>query len=218
MGRTIVRGQGIDHRPDLLAREGIGLRGGILEVVGQVGIQVGILEATGRRGMWEGIVLEVHREEGMPGIVLEIREELRLAIREGIGLVVGMPEPGLVGQHLEIPAGIGLEEIQVGMREGVDLRRITHGLRIGIPMRDFRREGEEAIGHKDSGLRNRLSSGLNSLNNGLSRDHRLPAHDRVGSAGITMPEQLGRRAIAVEPVLVAAVETGEVETNETSQS
>jgi hypothetical protein len=238
MDRTIVRGQGIDRQPDLPIR--IGLLGGMLEAVGQVGIPVGILGViglggirvagrvaipgeTGRLEILAEIVREgtqeAHRAEGMPGIVLAIRGEQRLAIREGIGRVVEMPEPGLVGLHLETPAGIDLAEIQVGMREGTDLRPITRGLH-GILMRDFRREGEEAIGRRgSSGLRNRLNSGLsNSLNNGLSRDHRLPGHGRVGSAGITMPERRGRRAIAVEPVLVAAVETGEVETNETSQS
>ena len=227
MGRIIVREQGIDRRPDLLAREGIGLRGEILEVVGPVGIpvagRVAIPGETGPLGILAEIVREgtqeARRAEGMPGIVLAIRGERRLAIREGIGRVVGMPELGLEGLRLQTPVGIDLAEIQVGMPEGVDLQPVIRGLH-GIPMRDFRREGEEAIGRKgSSGLRNRLNSGLNnSHNNGLSRDHRLPGHGRVGSAGIIMPEQRGRRAIAVGPVLVAAVETGEVETNETSQS
>ena len=226
MGRTIVRGQGIDRRPDLLAREGIGLREEIREVVVQGGIpvagRVAIPGETGPLGILAEIVREetreVHREEEMLEIVPEIRGELRLAIREGIGRVVGMPELGLEGLRLQTPVGIDLAEIQVGMPEGVDLQPVIRGLH-GILMRDFRREGE-AIGRRgSSGLRNRLNSGLNnSHNNGLSRDHRLPGHGRVGSAGITMPEQRGRRAIAVGPVLVAAVETGEVETNETSQS
>ena len=224
MGRTIVREQGIDRRPDLLAREGIGLRGEILEVVGPVGIpvagRVAIPGETGRLGILAEIVREetreVHREEEMLEIVPEIRGELRLAIREGIGRVVEMPELGLVGQRLETPVGIVLAEIQVGMREGVDLQPVIRGLH-GIPMRDFRRE---AIGHRGSHNHDHSHNRGRSLslNNGRSQGRSRRVRDRVGSAGITMPERRGRRAIAVEPVLVAAVETGEVETNETSQS
>ena len=224
MGRTIVREQGIDRRPDLLAREGIGLRGEILEVVGPVGIpvagRVAIPGETGRLGILVEIVREgtqeAHRAEGMPGIVLAIRGELRLAIREGIGRVVEMPELGLEGLRPETPAGIVLAEIQVGMREGVDLQRITRVLR-GILTQDFRRE---AIGHRGSHNHDHSHNRGRSLslNNGRSQGRSRRVRDRVGSAGITMPERRGRRAIAVEPVLVAAVETGEVETNETSQS
>ncbi len=135
-----------------------------------------------------------------------------------------MPELGPAGMHLELREALDLVGLRReilegrghrGMREGVDLRSITRGLR-GIPMRDFRRE---AIGRRlSNGHRDSLSNGHNrSLSNGHSLDRRRQVHDRVGSAGITMPERRGRRAIAVEPVQVVA-ETGEVETNETSRS
>ena len=139
-------------------------------------------------------------------MLLEILVELGLEVmRVLLGLV-------LVGLRREILAGI----VHRGMQEGVDLRLITRGLR-GILMRDFRR-GE--IGRRLSrGLSHSRNRGLRlSLSNDLSRGRRRQVRDRVGLAGITMPERRGRRAIAVEPVLVAAVETGEVETNETSQS
>jgi hypothetical protein len=137
---------------------------------------------------------------------------MRLAIpveivREGMRVLLGL---ALVELRREILEGIGLRE----MREGVDLQAITRGLR-GILMRDFRR-GE--IGRRLSrGLSHSRNRGLRlSLSNDLSRGRRRQVRDRVGLAGITMPERRGRRAIAVEPVQVAVAETGEVETNETS--
>jgi hypothetical protein len=236
MGQTIVQVGEIDRRPDRRIRVGIGLRMGILEVVGRVGIQEGILGGLGEirvagrvailgeTGLL-GILAEIVREETqearrveMLGTVLEVLGALRLAIREGIGRVVEMPELGLEGLRLETPEGIGLrEEILAGMQEGADLQPTTRVQRV-ILMRDFRRE---AIGHRGNHNHDHSHNRGRSLSlsNDLSRDHRLPGRGRVVSAGITMPEQRGRRAIAVEPVLVAAVvETGEVETNETSQS
>jgi hypothetical protein len=227
MGRTIVRGRGIDRRLGRRIRVEIGLPGGTLEAVGLVGIleaigreilvvvRVAILGEAGRLGILGEIVRvetrEVHREEEIPGIVLEIRGELRLAIREGPGPVVGMLEHDLVGQHLETPAGIDLAEIRVGMLE-VDLQAITRGLR-GILMRDFRREAIARRGNHNHDHSHNRCHNL-SLSSDLSRGRRLQALDRVGSAGITMPEQRGRRAIAVEPVQVAVAETGEVDSNE----
>ena len=148
----------------------------------------------------------------MPGIVLAIRGERRLAIREGIGRVVEMPELGLEGLRLQTPVGIDLAEIQVGMPEGVDLQPVIRGLH-GILMRDFRRE---AIGHRGNHDRSHSHNrGHNlSLSSDLSRGRRPRALDRAGSAGITMPEQRGRRVIAEEPVPAVVAETGEVETNE----
>ncbi len=231
MDRIIARGRGIDRQPDLPIR--IGLRE-MLGVVGrQVGLRAEIPVEVGRAEilgeMREGIdhqeilaeivregTQEAHREEGMLGIVLEILEGLRLAIRAGIGLVVGMLELGLAGLRLETPVGIVRAEIPAGMREGADLQPTTRVLRV-ILMRDFRRE---AIGHKGNHDRSHSHNrGHNlSLSSDLSRGRRRRVHDRVGSVGITMPEQRGRRAIAVEPVPVVVAETGEVGTNETSQS
>jgi hypothetical protein len=219
MGRIIVRVGGIDRRHDRLIRVGIGLLGEI-----RVGIPAGVVlgevqavlaeipVGTGLREMLAGGGLVETREEGMLGIVLEIRGEQRRAIREGIDPVVGMPELDLAGQRLEIPVGVARAEIQVGMREGVDLQPVTHGLH-GILTRDFLRE---AIGHRRSHNHDHSHNrGHNlSLSNGLSQGRSRRARDRVGSVEITMPERRGRRAIAVEPVPVAVAETGEVETNE----
>jgi hypothetical protein len=214
MGRIIGRGRGIDRRRGRRIREGIGLREEIKVGVGrQVGLRavipvevvlegirvagrVAILGETGRLGI----------REGMLGIVLEILAG-RLAIRQGIGPVVGMPEPDLVGRRLETPEEIVRVEIPVVMREGVDLQRITRVLR-GILTQDFRRE---AIGHRGNHNHDHSHNRGRSLN--LSNDNRR-AHDRADLAVIIMPEQRGRRAIAVEPVPVAVAETGEVGTNE----
>lgn len=157
----------------------------------------------------------------MPGIVLAgMSVAVRPEIPEGTGLVVGMPALDLEETRREIRGeavrvelleGIGLR----GMWEGPDLQPTTRGLR-GILMQDFRRE---AVGHKrNHGHSPKRNHGHNrSLSSDLSQDRRRRVHDRVGLPGITMPEQRGRRAIAVEPVL-AAVETEEVDSNETSHS
>ena len=202
MGRTIVRVRGIGHRRGLPIREGIGLRE-MLGVVGrQVGhreeipVEAGRAETLGeiREGIVRlGIQAEIVREETqevdlveMPGIVLEI----------------------LVGLHREILEGIGLRE----MREVVDLQAITRGLR-GILMRDFRKEAIVRRGNHDRSHSHNRGHNL-SLSSDLSRGRRLRALDRVGSAGITMPEQRGRRVIAEEPVPAVVVATEEVGTNE----
>jgi hypothetical protein len=220
MGRTIVREQAIDRRPDhrqtdLLIREGTDLRGEILEVVVRAGILVAIPGEIDRLGM-RAVVVPVETREAirrgeMLGIVLEIPVGMLLEIQEGLVRVAGMPGLGLEATRLETRVGLDLRGMQ-----GRPVRRpITLGLR-AILMRDFRsRVGEAVTGHKDSDLRNRLNSGLS---NSLNRGRRLRVHDRADSAGITMPEQRGRRAIAVEPVPVAVVDNEEVEADETSQS
>jgi hypothetical protein len=153
---------------------------------------------------------------------------------EGTGLVVAVRGLDRVGTRLvevrlemwgeiarvELLEGIGLR----GMWEGPDLQPITRGLR-GILMRDFRRE---AIGHRrNHGHRDRHNRGHRDRRNhghrdrrssDLSRGRRRRVRDRVVLAGITMPEQRGRRAIAGEPVLAVVVGSGEVDPNETSQS
>ena len=224
MGRTIVRVEAIDRQPDLrqtdlLIREGIGLRGEILEVVVRAEILVAIPGEIDRQGM-RAVVVPVETREAirrgeMLGIVLEIPVGMLLEIQEGLVRVAGMPGLGLEATRLEPRAGIGLR----GMQERADLQPTIRGLR-AILMRDFRSRVVEAVtGHKGSGRRNRLSSDLSSgLSNSLSRDHSRPVHGRVGLAGITMPEQRGRRAIAVEPVPVAVADNEEVEADETSQS
>jgi hypothetical protein len=219
MGRTIVRVRVIDRQPDLrqtdlLIVAGIGLRGEILEVVVRAGILVAIPGGIDRLGM-RAVVVPVETRGEMLGIVLEIPVGILLEIQAGIGRVVGMPGLGLEATRLETRAGIVLRE----MPGQADLQLITRGLR-AILMRDFRSRVVEAVtGHKGSGRRNRLSSDLSSgLSNSLSRDHSRPVHGRVGLAGITMPEQRGRRAIAVEPVPVAVADNEEVEADETSQS
>ena len=215
-GRTIVRGQGIGRQLDLRQTDLL-----ILEGIGPVGILAETLGATGLGEILAGM-LEVTGQEETP------EEIARVGILEAMypaAMLAGIVLAGMRGATLEEIVRVEILEAtgRQGMQAETGLRPITRGLR-AILMRDFRsREVEAVIGHKGSGRRNRLSSGLssglnNSLNNGLSRDHRLLGRGRVGSAGITMPERRGRRAIAVEPVLVAAVETGEVETNETSQS
>jgi hypothetical protein len=233
MGRIIVRVRGIDRRRDRRIREGIGLRemlgvvgrreglrGEILVVVGRAEILGEIREGIGRLGIQVEIVQEGLRGE-MPGIVLEILVGLHREILEGTDPVAVMQELGPEGMRLElreapdrvelrreILEGIGLRE----MREVVDLQAITRGLR-GILMRDFRKEAIVRRGNHDRSHSHNRGHNL-SLSSDLSRGRRLRALDRVDSAGITMPEQRGRRAIAVEPVQVAVAETGEVETNE----
>lgn len=156
------------------------------------------------------------RREGMLGIVLEVPVGLLRAIQEGIVPVVGMPEVGLEGLRQEAQEGIVRAEVPAGMREGAGLQPTTRVQR-GILMRDFRRA---AIGHRrNHGHRDRRSNGRrDSLSNGLSLGRSRRVRDQVGLAGITMPEQRGRRAIAEEPVPVVVVGSGEVDPNETSQS
>ena len=237
MGRIIVRVRGIDRRRDRRIREGIGLRE-MLGVVGrQVGhreeipVEAGRAETLGeiREGIVRlGIQAEIVREETqevdlveMPGIVLEILVGLHREILEGTDPVAVIQELGPEGMRLElreapdrvelrreILEGIGLRE----MREVVDLQAITRGLR-GILMRDFRKEAIVRRGNHDRSHSHNRGHNL-SLSSDLSRGRRLRALDRVGSAGITMPEQRGRRVIAEEPVPAVVVATEEVGTNE----
>jgi hypothetical protein len=231
MGRTIVPVQGADRQRDLRTLEGIGLRVGTLEGIDREGLRGAIIPGeTGRRGIQAGIVrvetlgviLEEMREIDPEGIRLEILEETgRVAIRgivregilEGIRPVIreGVGRVAILGG---MQAEVGLQ----GIRERGVLPPITHGLR-GIRMQDFRSR-EVATGHRrNNGLRdNRRRGHSHNLSSGLSQDRRRRVHDRVGLAGITMPEQRGRRVIGVEPVRVVVAETGEVEADETSQS
>ena len=203
MGRIIVRVEEIDRRPDRLIREVIGLREMLGEVGRRVGlravipVEVGRAEILGEIREEEidrlGIQVEIVREGTqearrveIPGIVLEILVVLRLAILEGI--------------------------VHRGMREGVDLQAITRGLH-GILMRDFRREAIARRGNHDRSHSHNKGHNL-SLSSDLSRGRRPRALDRAGSAGITMPEQRGRRVIAEEPVPAVVVATEEVGTNE----
>jgi hypothetical protein len=114
-----------------------------------------------------------------------------------------MPELGLEGLRQEAPVGIVRAEVPAGMPEGAGLQPTTR-VQCVILMRDFRRA---AIGHRrNHGHRDRRSNGhRDSLSSDLSPGRSRRVHDRVGLAGITMPERRGRRAIAEEPVRVLVV-------------